>query len=157
MWLARNVVLLLKRNHLKIAFAESCTGGLLASLITAVPGSSDVFDIGVVTYANSAKKSLLSVSNDTLDLYGAVSSQTAQEMVVGLKKLSNADICVSVTGIAGPGGGNTDKPVGLVYIGFNFLNIIHIERIVFTGTRKNIRKNTTKYILEKITLFLEEN
>lgn len=157
MWLARKVVLLLKKEHLKIAFAESCTGGLLASLITAVPGSSEVFDIGVVTYANSAKTSLLCVSNDTLDIHGAVSSQTAHEMVVGLKKLSNADICVSVTGIAGPGGGNADKPVGLVYIGFDYLNKIRIQRTVFTGTRKNIRMKTSKYILENIIIFLEEN
>ena len=107
----------LKSLNYKIATAESCTGGLVAKMITDVSGSSAVFEYGVVTYSNRAKTDLLGVSETTLATFGAVSEETAKEMALGALKLSGADIAVSVTGIAGPGGGSTEKPVGLVYIG----------------------------------------
>jgi len=102
---------------LTVATAESCTGGLLSSMITEVPGSSEVFGYGVCTYANEAKQKLLGVNEETLKKHGAVSEQTAMEMAEGVKKLSGADIAVSLTGIAGPSGGTDEKPVGLVYLG----------------------------------------
>ena len=110
-------VKVLQQKGLTAATAESCTGGLIGKRITEVPGSSEVYGFGVVTYANQAKMKLLGVKEETLRQYGAVSSQTAAEMAAGARVLSGADIAISVTGIAGPGGGSTEKPVGLVYIG----------------------------------------
>ena len=100
----------------KLATAESCTGGLLAKRITDVPGSSAVFDMGCVTYANEAKEALLSVDHETLEQYGAVSEETAREMAEGIVRRSGSDIGVGITGIAGPDGGTPEKPVGLIYI-----------------------------------------
>ena len=110
-------VKVLRQKGLTAATAESCTGGLIGKRITEVPGSSEVYGFGVVTYANQAKMKLLGVKEETLRQYGAVSSQTAAEMAAGARVLSGADIAIAVTGIAGPGGGSTEKPVGLVYIG----------------------------------------
>jgi nicotinamide-nucleotide amidase len=107
----------LQEKGLTVATAESCTGGLIGKRITEVPGSSQVYGFGVVTYANEAKMKLLGVKEETLKQYGAVSPQTAAEMAAGARSLSGADIAIAVTGIAGPGGGSTEKPVGLVYIG----------------------------------------
>ncbi len=109
----------LKEKGLKIAVAESCTGGLLAERITQVPGASEVFDCGVCTYANRIKNQLLGVKEDTLRKYGAVSEQTAAEMAAGVRKLADADIGISTTGIAGPGGGTEEKPVGTVFVGID--------------------------------------
>lgn len=111
------VVQKLKEKHLKVATAESCTGGYLSKRITEIDGSSEVFECGVCSYANQIKHKILGVSQQTLDTYGAVSQQTASEMAKGIKELAEADVGVSVTGIAGPGGGTEQKPVGLVYIG----------------------------------------
>ncbi len=107
----------LREYNLTISTAESCTGGLVSSMITDVSGSSEVFGYGVCTYANEAKQKLIGVKEDTLRKYGAVSEQTATEMAIGVKQLSGSDIAVSLTGIAGPGGGTEEKPVGLVYLG----------------------------------------
>jgi nicotinamide-nucleotide amidase len=104
-------------NQVKFATAESCTGGLLGGLLTEIPGSSDVYERGFITYSNLAKHELLGVSAETLSFYGAVSPQTANAMANGALKNSAADIAVSITGVAGPGGGSMDKPVGLVYFG----------------------------------------
>lgn len=104
-------------NQVKFATAESCTGGLLAGLLTEIPGSSDVFERGFITYSNLAKHELLGVPTDTLSFHGAVSPQTANAMANGVLKNSAADVAVSVTGVAGPGGGSAEKPVGLVYFG----------------------------------------
>ena len=101
---------------MKIATAESCTGGLLAKRITDVAGSSEVFEMGAVTYANRIKEQVLGVSAQTLEKYGAVSPETAREMAEGIRKAAGSDIGIGITGIAGPGGGNAEKPVGLVYI-----------------------------------------
>lgn len=108
----------LMEKELTISSAESCTGGMFAAALTEVPGISKSFQRGIVTYSNKAKMDELSVSSDTLEKYGAVSEETAIEMAEGLKRVSGSDICISVTGIAGPGGGTREKPVGLVYIGF---------------------------------------
>ena len=105
-----------RARGLKIATAESCTGGLIAGLLTEIAGSSDVFERGFVTYSNEAKEELLGVKHDLLARHGAVSSEAAQAMALGAVKHACADIAVAVTGIAGPGGGTTQKPVGLVYL-----------------------------------------
>jgi nicotinamide-nucleotide amidase len=102
-------------ERLMVASAESCTGGLVAAAITAVPGSSDVFDRGFVTYANAAKVEMLGVTQATLDAHGAVSREAAVEMSLGALEHSRADIAVAITGVAGPGGGSAEKPVGLVH------------------------------------------
>lgn len=110
-------VAMLKEHHLKVATAESCTGGLIAKRITDVPGASEVFECGIISYANGIKHKVLGVSEDDLNKYGAVSEPVAKQMAQGALKVSGADIAVSVTGIAGPDSDSTDKPVGLVYIG----------------------------------------
>ncbi len=110
-------VRLLREKGLKAATAESCTGGYVAKRITEIPGSSDVFECGIVSYANSVKNKVLGVREETLKQFGAVSPQTAAEMAEGVRNLSGADIGISLTGIAGPGGGSQEKPVGLVYVG----------------------------------------
>ena len=117
--LSTMVVEALSRKSLKIATAESCTGGLVSKLITDVSGSSSVFDFGVCTYANHIKHKILNDKDETLSTYGAVSEKTAMEMARGVRLLSGADIAVSTTGIAGPMGGSQYKPVGLVYIGIS--------------------------------------
>lgn len=111
------VVAMLKEHHLKVATAESCTGGLIAKRITDVPGASEVFECGIISYANEIKHKVLGVSEDDLNKYGAVSEPVAKQMAQGALKVSGADIAVSVTGIAGPDSDSTGKPVGLVYIG----------------------------------------
>ena len=114
---AQKLVKLLSKKKLKISFAESCTGGLLSSSITSISGSSKVFTIGLVTYSNQSKISLLKVNKKTILKHGAVSYETCLSMVKNLSKISKTNISVSVTGVAGPKGGTKQKPVGLVYIG----------------------------------------
>lgn len=116
--LAQVVADRLMEQGLTLSSAESCTGGMFASTMTDIPGISQCFDRGLVTYSNQAKMEELGVSAGTLEKFGAVSEETALEMVEGLKRVSGSDVCISVTGIAGPGGGSEEKPVGLVYIGF---------------------------------------
>ena len=110
------IILKLIEKNITISTAESCTGGSLGKIITSVPGASSIYGYGFITYANEAKERLLGVFPETLEKYGAVSHQTATQMAQGAKKVSGSDIAVSVTGIAGPGGGTQEKPVGLVYI-----------------------------------------
>ena len=152
------VVQLLKERGLTLATAESCTGGLISAEITSVSGSSEVFGFGVCTYANEAKMKLLGVKAETLDSVGAVSEETAVQMAEGVRKLSGADISVSVTGIAGPTGGTPDKPVGTVYIGFSSAEHTYAVRHLFTGkdfpdaadSREAIRYETVKTALDTI-------
>ena len=118
--LAQVVADRLMEQGLTLSSAESCTGGMFASTMTDIPGISQCFDRGLVTYSNQAKMEELGVSAGTLEKFGAVSEETALEMVGGLKRVSGSDVCISVTGIAGPGGGSEEKPVGLVYIGFSY-------------------------------------
>lgn len=134
------VVDLLKNKNLKIAFAESCTAGLVASKIGEISGASDVFNESYVTYSNDAKKRLLGVSDQTLDKFGAVSSQTAIEMADGVKKASGADIGISVTGISGPTGSTDEKPIGLTYIGVSYNNVLKAYKFVFKGDRNKNRE-----------------
>lgn len=113
--LSKQLVDMLRERSLKIASVESCTGGLISKIITDAPGSSEVFDLGITTYSNEMKNKMVGVPNDILERYGAVSPQTAQAMAEGILRVSGADIGIATTGIAGPGGGTPEKPVGLVY------------------------------------------
>jgi nicotinamide-nucleotide amidase len=129
----------LKGKGLQIAYAESCTGGMLSSQLVDQAGASDVFKVGIVAYDNGIKQKVLSVSAATLDRFGAVSEETARAMSEGLFNLSGADLCVSVTGIAGPEGGSPDKPVGLVFIDLYGRGQHHTSKFVLTGNRERIR------------------
>lgn len=122
-----------------VSVAESCTGGLISKRITDVPGSSGVFGFGAVTYANEAKIKLLGVSAETLEKYGAVSEQTACEMASGIRAVSGSDIGISTTGIAGPGGGSPEKPVGLVYLGIAGENGVRAVKLTLKGDRDRVR------------------
>ena len=118
----------LKRKKLKVSFAESCSGGMLANNITSISGASKVFNLGLITYSNQAKIKILKINKTLIKKYGAVSPECCKAMVINLSKLSNANINVSITGIAGPGGGTIKKPVGLVYIGIKIGNKIVINK-----------------------------
>jgi nicotinamide-nucleotide amidase len=133
------VVGLLKRAGRSLALAESCTGGKIADWLVDVQGVSEVLVEGHVTYSNIAKERTLGVRHETLESFGAVSAETAREMAQGLHALSGADYCVSVTGVAGPGGGTPDKPVGLVYMGLRTPVGTHVEKFNFTGDRYRVR------------------
>lgn len=120
---------ILTENHLTIATAESCTGGLLSSKLTDVSGSSEYVKLNFVTYANEAKHQILNVSWDILNNFGAVSEQCAQAMAEGLQKATNCDVALCTTGIAGPTGGTKEKPVGLIYISIKYKNIVTVKEI----------------------------
>ena len=139
---------LLKKHDLTVTTAESCTGGLLAARLVNVPGASDVFREGFITYSNKAKRTLLDVSKATLRKYGAVSKQTAKEMATGGVFAADADVCVAVTGIAGPDGGTDEKPVGLVYIACYLKDEVRVEEHVFRGNRQKIREQTVVQALD---------
>ncbi len=125
----------LKKRHLTIATAESCTGGLLAHILTNISGSSEYFDRGIISYSNTSKIQLLGVSDQLLKSHGAVSEQAAQAMAEGIRTHAGVDIGVSTTGIAGPTGGTKDKPVGLVYIGISTQASVTVKRFLFAGDR----------------------
>lgn len=148
------VVKLLKEKGLILATAESCTGGLIAKRITDVPGSSEAFECGIVSYSNRIKKEILGVSEKTLEKHGAVSAECAGEMVEGVLKLSGADIAVAVTGIAGPTSDNSDKPVGLVYIAFSDKKntLVREYRNSFSCDVRNSNRNKTADEAIKIIL-----
>jgi nicotinamide-nucleotide amidase len=132
----------LRASGLMLVTAESCTGGWVAQAITAIAGSSQWFERGYVTYSNAAKQELLGVQDQTLARHGAVSAETAAEMVRGALARSHARMGVSITGIAGPGGGTPEKPVGLVWLGFgNSDGRIETERLQLTGSRASIRRS----------------
>ena len=143
--------LILKRKKLKLAVAESCTGGLLASSITSISGASKVFNLGLVTYSNQAKIRILKVNENIIKKYGAVSRQCCLAMVNNLSKISKAHVNVSITGIAGPKGGTKQKPVGLVYIGIKKGKKVQINRCLFKSKkRSSIQKATVKKTLDLI-------
>jgi len=123
-----------------VATAESCTGGLVAAALTAIAGSSDVVDRGFVTYSNEAKMELLGVPGTTLDAHGAVSAETALAMAKGAAARAGVDLAVSIAGVAGPGGGSAEKPVGLVHFGVATKSGGHTERRIFPGDRTEIRR-----------------
>ncbi len=146
-----SIVKKLNKKKLKISFAESCTGGMLASKITSISGASKVFGLGLVTYSNQAKISILKVNKRIIQKYGAVSPECCEAMVKNLAKISKAQINVSVTGIAGPNGGTKTKPIGLVYIGVKNKNKILITKNIFKQkSRKAIQNATVKRTIEII-------
>ncbi len=145
---------LLREKKMKLAVAESCTGGLLASKITNIPGSSDYFDRGIVTYSNQAKTQILGVPEEMIRKYGAVSQQVAEAMAKGVVKISGADVGVGITGIAGPAGGTTEKPVGLVYIGLANKQKAWVEEFLFGDDRQIIRERSSYAALNMIRLYL---
>ena len=148
--LAETAVELLMEKGLTISTAESCTGGLAAKQITDIPGSSEVFKEGFVTYSNEAKTKYLGVKESTLKSHGAVSEETAKEMAEGLRKTTGADIAVSVTGIAGPGGGTEEKPVGLVYVGISVKAGTKVRKLNINGNRERIREVTCLNVFDMV-------
>jgi PncC family amidohydrolase len=141
---------LIKKN-LKISFAESCTGGMLASSITSISGASKIFNIGLITYSNQAKIKFLKVNKNIIKKYGAVSHECCLAMVNNLSKISKANINVSITGIAGPKGGTKQKPVGLVYIGIKKDSKTHINKCFFKSKKRiSIQKATVKKALSLV-------
>lgn len=154
---AENVLLTCRKKNLKVVTAESCTGGLIAAALTAIAGSSDVVDRGFVTYSNEAKREMIGVPWDAILSHGAVSEPVARAMAAGALARSSADIAVSVTGVAGPGGGTDEKPVGLVHFGAvraGFDPIV--ERHVFPGDRDQIRRLTVLTALAMVTALAEK-
>ena len=145
--LETRVVMMLVERCEMVATAESCTGGLLAGRITAVPGSSEVFGTGVVAYSNATKVALVGVQQATLDAVGAVSHDVAAELAVGIRKVSGATYGIGITGIAGPGGGSDDKPVGLVFVGLAHPDGVDVIRTVHTGSRQDVRLRSTQQAL----------
>ena len=141
----KSLVKKLTRKKLKISFAESCTGGMLASSVTSINGASKVFNLGLITYSNQAKVKILKINKNIIKKFGAVSPECCKAMVINLSKISKANINVSITGIAGPSGGTKKKPVGLVYIGIKKGNKIIISKNQFKSkVRKLIQKSTVK-------------
>ncbi len=144
----KSLIRLLIRKKIKISVVESCTGGLLASTITAISGASKIFNLGLVTYSDLAKIKILKVNKNIIKKYGAVSYECCYSMVNNLSKISKAKINISITGIAGPKGGTKKKPVGLVYIGIKKGNKIQINRCLFKSKkRSSIQKATVKRAL----------
>lgn len=142
----------LKEKNLKIATAESCTGGMISQKITDVSGASAVFDCGVCSYANHIKENLLGVEKSALESFGAVSPQVAVQMACGVKKLGKADIGISTTGIAGPNGGTTEKPVGLVYIGVSAENQEYTIKALLSQDKKNDR-NSVRQLAVAVAMY----
>tara|TARA_Y100000768_G_scaffold340489_1_gene284373 strand:+ start:34 stop:507 length:474 start_codon:yes stop_codon:yes gene_type:complete len=136
--LSQRVVKLLRKKRLKISFVESCTGGLLSSYITSISGSSKVFTLGLVTYSNLTKINVLKVPKKIIMKHGAVSYETCLSMVKNLNRISKTNICVSITGVAGPKGGTKEKPVGLVYIGIKKGNKILVKKNYFKSNKRSI-------------------
>ena len=148
MSLNKKIVSLLKRKRLKVAIAESCSGGMVSSAITSVSGSSKVFTMGLVTYSNQAKTNVLKVPKRIISKYGAVSVQCCISMLNNLSKISKSKICISITGIAGPKGGSKQKPVGLVYIGIKIGKKVVINKCNFKNNgRTYIQRLTVKKTL----------
>ena len=150
--ISQKVFKLLNKKKLKISLAESCTGGLLASTITSINGSSNIFSLGLVTYSNKSKINILKVPRKIIMKYGAVSYETCLSMVKNLNILSKTNICVSITGIAGPKGGTNEKPVGLVYIGIKKGKKILIKKYFFKSKKRNLIQKAT--VIKALNLIL---
>lgn len=148
---AANLVALLQARGLTCATAESCTGGGVGAALTAVPGSSAVFAGGVISYSNEVKHEVLGVPSETLAAVGAVSAETAAAMAEGARRLLKVDCAVSVTGIAGPGGGSPEKPVGLVWFGLATAQGSRSERCLFRGGRDEVRAQAVMHALGMLT------
>lgn len=150
------VVHTLMEKGYDITTAESCTGGMIASTLINVSGISEIYKEGYITYANDSKQKLLGVKEETLKAYGAVSEQTAYEMALGAAKAAGARVSLAVTGIAGPGGGTKEKPVGLVYIGCCIDGNVTVLRNLFQGDRLSVRKQATARALELLLACLKD-
>ena len=154
--ISQKIVRLLVKKRLKISFGESCTGGLLSSTITQISGSSKVFTIGLVAYSNQSKINTLKVPKNTIRKYGAVSYETCLSMVKNLNKISNTNISVSITGIAGPKGGTKQKPVGLVFIGIKKGNKTLVKKYLFKNKKRiSIQKAAVIKSLNLILSFIK--
>ena len=154
--LSQKIVSLLRKKKFKISFAESCTGGLLSSKITSISGSSKVFTLGLVTYSNQSKINILKIPKIIIIKHGAVSYETCLSMVKNLSKISKSNISVSITGIAGPGGGSKQKPVGLVYIGIKKGNKTLVKKYLFRNMKRIfIQKAAVNKALNLILDFLK--
>ena len=154
--LSQKIVKILRKKGLKISFAESCTGGLLSSSITSISSSSKVFTIGLVTYSNQSKISLLKVPKKIINKHGAASYETCLSMVKNLNKISKTNISVSITGIAGPKGGNKKKPIGLVFIGIKKGNKTLVKKYLFKNKkRSSIQRVTVNKALNLILSFIK--
>ncbi len=141
---------LLSTGKLTLAIAESCTGGLISDKLTNVPGASEFLKLGVVCYSNQAKERLLNVPSNAINVFGAVSKQVAEQMALGVKKISNADIGLAVTGIAGPSGGSEEKPVGLVYIALSTVSGMQVKECRFKGERIKIKEQSAQTALDML-------
>ncbi len=147
----KSLIKLLIKKKIKVSFAESCTGGLLASTVTSINGASKVFNLGLITYSNQSKIKVLKVNKNIIKKYGAVSYECCKSMVNNLAKISKANINISITGIAGPKGGTKQKPVGLVYIGIKKGNKIKVNKYLFKSQkRSSIQRATVKKALDLI-------
>ena len=154
--LAKKIVKILTGKKLTISLAESCTGGMVSSVITAINGSSNVFTFGLIAYSNKSKINMLNIPKNIIKKYGAVSAQVCLCMVKNINKISKTNISLSVTGIAGPDGGTKKKPVGLVYIGIKKGNNIYIKKYLFKNKgRSYIQKATVNKSLGLILSFLK--
>lgn len=155
MCICEELVALLKEKQALVATAESCTGGLVAASLVSVAGASEVFHAGFVTYANEAKERLIGVSHETLEKYGAVSGQTAKEMAEGAARAGESETAIATTGIAGPGGGSEEKPVGLVYIGCFAFGEVFVKEYRFSGNREEVRQAAALAGLRQLKEMLE--
>ena len=154
--LSQKIIRLLRKKRLKVSFAESCTGGLLSSVITSISGSSKVFTLGLVTYSNKSKINTLKVPKKIIMKHGAVSYETCLSMVKNLSKISKTNISVSITGIAGPNGGTKLKPVGLVYIGIKKGNKSLVKKYLFKNKKRNsIQSGAINRALNLILSFIK--
>jgi nicotinamide-nucleotide amidase len=144
------VLNLLKDKGFTLSTAESCTGGLLSEKITSIPGASEVFKFGAITYSNESKENILGVSGEIIRRHGAVSEETAREMAMNVKNISKTDYGLSITGIAGPSGGTIAKPVGLVYIGLAYKDEIYVKKLISNGNRDKVRLNSAMHALDML-------
>lgn len=151
----KKIVEKLEQQSLSISFAESCTGGRVASAFTAISGVSSIFNGSCVTYSNEIKHLWLGVENDILERYGAVSEQCVSQMLDGIKTKANSDVAIAISGIAGPNGGSELKPVGSVYIGILTPNKKEIFECYFDGDREQIQNKATQFAIDKLANFLE--
>jgi len=157
MVVAKNFVMLLKKYHLTLTTAESATGGMISSTLVNVPGISEFFQEGYVTYSNDAKVKMLGVDVALIDSYGVVSKEVAENMALSVAKTAGTDAALSVTGVAGPDGGTMECPVGTMYIGCYFKGKTVIEHHVFTGNRLEVRQAATKRALTLLTEQIKRN
>jgi len=144
------LISVIRQKKLKIGFAESCTGGLLSSVFSSVPGVSDIFQGSIICYSNDIKLNILKVNAKTLEQFGAVSEQTAREMAIGAQKILAVDIVVSISGIAGPSGGSKDKPVGTVFFHFIGPGFEYGEKKLFAGSRLEIQNASVEFTINSL-------